>query len=593
MSIRIKILGGFLIVCLLGMAVGATGLMSTQKLATKTNDLLTYSNQSDDFSHILNAHYAWRNGLMEAILNDGEFHGSLDPSACALGQWLNSDEAKNINDPTLQNLLSRVTDPHDLIHHNAEEVMNLLKAGNRDGAIYSLTNNIQPAFSEVITDLIAIGDRYSQMVLESTSEVSDISSTARNTIFVLIIVAILGSVLLAFLIADMVCKPLRSITEFMDKAGSTGDITLKPADIKIIEQYSKKKDELGKLMSAMSSFVGRITKTSSILETIANGDLTAELPLLSDKDTMGLAFKKMLHGLNKMFLEINTSASQVSLAANQVADGAQSLASGSTEQAATIEELSSSIADIAERTKANATKAEEAAQLANIIKSNANNGGHQMNEMMTAVSQIHEASQSINKVIKTIDDIAFQTKILALNATVEAARAGQHGKGFAVVADEVKTLAAKSAEAAHDTEALIANSMDKAELGVQIAQETAASLSEIISGINNSGILVQEIAHLSEEQSQSISQINTNVEQVAQVIQNNSATAQESAAASEDMNGQSAILQDLIAQFKISENHDETHVLPSSGKKSSRKSNNLGKQAAFGHSELYGAFGKY
>jgi methyl-accepting chemotaxis protein len=170
---------------------------------------------------------------------------------------------------------------------------------------------------------------------------------------------------------------------------------------------------------------------------------------------------------------------------------------------------------------------------------------------MIAVNEITQASQSIGKVIKVIDDIAFQTNILALNAAVEAARAGQHGKGFAVVAEEVRSLAAKSAEAANDTGSLIANSIEKAGVGAKIASETAASLVEIVSGINESSRIVEEIAASSEVQSADILQINNGIDQVAQVVQQNSATAEQSAAASEELSGQSDMLKGLISQFRL------------------------------------------
>jgi len=254
-----------------------------------------------------------------------------------------------------------------------------------------------------------------------------------------------------------------------------------------------------------------------------------------------------------MFTEINASTSQVSSGAKQIADGSQSLAQGSTEQAASVEQLSASISDIAQKTKENADMAFEADNLAGTIKSNAEKGSLQMDEMMAAVKDINQASQSISKVIKVIDDIAFQTNILSLNAAVEAARAGQHGKGFAVVAEEVRNLSAKSAQAAKETEELIANSMEKAELGSAIANETAGSLAEIVLGINESSQIIEGIARSSEEQAVAIKQINQGIDQVAQVVQQNSATAQESAAASVEMSVQASVLENMIAQFKTSD----------------------------------------
>jgi methyl-accepting chemotaxis protein len=174
-----------------------------------------------------------------------------------------------------------------------------------------------------------------------------------------------------------------------------------------------------------------------------------------------------------------------------------------------------------------------------------------MRELMLAVGEITEASVAIQKVIKIIDGIAFQTNILALNATIEAARAGVNGKGFAVVADEVRNLAAKSGESAASTGALIANSIEKAESGRKIAEETAQSLAEIVAGINRSAQIVTQIADTSRQQAQAIDTVREGVSQVEDVARQNNDIIQESAAESSEISTRSGLLQDLVSRFTL------------------------------------------
>ena len=401
---------------------------------------------------------------------------------------------------------------------------------------------------------------------------SVVSQPIKNVILIVVPVAVAILLIAVFIIyltiRNSISRPLAPLTAFFGRVSSSGDISLSQEDTAAFEKYSAQKDEIAQLISSASAFVGRIGDVSKAMRGVADGDLTHEVNLLSDRDEMGVSLKTMTDNLNQMFSEINASAEQVSAGSKQVADGSQALAQGATEQAASIEELSSAITEIASRTKENSETAEKAVHLADTIMDNAEKGSLQMETMTAAVKEINDASQSISKVIKTIDDIAFQTNILALNAAVEAARAGQHGKGFAVVAEEVRNLASKSAEAAKETGHIIENSIVKAELGSRIAGETASSLAEIVSGINESNQLINHIAKSSEEQSMGIMQINAGIGQVAQVVQQNSATAEESAAASEEMSGQSTLLQALISQFRL-KGEDRRFSLPS-GKQNSR-----------------------
>ncbi|MDR2087761.1 MAG: methyl-accepting chemotaxis protein [Clostridiales Family XIII bacterium] len=346
-------------------------------------------------------------------------------------------------------------------------------------------------------------------------------------------------------------RPLHLMMGLLKQVGETGNLTFTDEEWQKIRAAAARKDEIGMSVSAFMQMLQQFVYYGESLQSIANHDLTVDVKALGAEDTMGVALREMAANLNDMFGRINVAAHQVSAGAKQIADGAQGLASGTSEQAASVEQLSASITEISRSINEAASSARNAASLAADIKSKAERGSGQMDDMMKAVREINEASQNIGRVIKAIDDIAFQTNILALNAAVEAARAGQHGKGFAVVAEEVRNLAAKSAEAAKNTEALIANSIAKAELGVKIADETNGSLREIVEGIVASSRISDEIAANADMQSEAILQINTGIDQVSSVVQQNSATSEESAAASQELSAQSMTLSGLIAQFEL------------------------------------------
>ncbi|MDR0858626.1 MAG: methyl-accepting chemotaxis protein [Oscillospiraceae bacterium] len=377
------------------------------------------------------------------------------------------------------------------------------------------------------------------------------SQVVMVALIVIVLFAILISVIMALLITKSITGPLANMNKWLKQAGETGNLSFADSEWATCDELAKSKDEIGQSLKSFAQFMRQVVYYSETVKTVADRDLTVKVKVLGEQDTIGNSLTEMVKELSDMFGEIKTSSEQVTVGAQQIADGAQTLAQGATEQAASVQELSSSISEVANKTQDNAKLANRAADLSATVRDNAQKGTEQMDAMMSAVKEINDASNEINQVIKVIDNIAFQTNILALNAAVEAARAGQHGKGFAVVAEEVRSLAAKSADAAKDTGALIENSIEKATLGARIADETSASLAEIVNGINESTEIVRQIAESSEEQSSAIKEINKGIDQVAQVVQSNSATAEESAAASEEMSGQSSILNELIGRFKI------------------------------------------
>jgi len=346
-------------------------------------------------------------------------------------------------------------------------------------------------------------------------------------------------------------EPLGVLREFFNLAGETREFSINDEERALFEKFSVRKDEFGELFKNFHVLLQGIHEIAELLELFSGGNLEIDAKPRCEGDVLAHSLEKAVGGLNFAFSEIRDSAGKVANISTQIADGSQTLARGSTEQAASVQELNSSVTEILQMTNENTKISKKAAGLSGDIKQNAERGNAQMNQMMTAVREITDASSEIEKIIKIIDDIAFQTNILALNAAVEAARAGVHGKGFAVVAEEVRTLAAKSAEAAKNTGRLIANSVEKANLGMDIANQTSESLCEIVDGINKSAEIIAGIAKSSDEQSGAIEQLNFGIEQVSQVVQQNSATAEQSAAASQELSNQSKVMKEMVLRFRM------------------------------------------
>ncbi|MBI4857499.1 MAG: HAMP domain-containing protein [Acetobacterium woodii] len=314
--------------------------------------------------------------------------------------------------------------------------------------------------------------------------------------------------------------------------------------------YTQIKEDMNQTVTFLKRYVDEIADT---LKKVGAGNLDLEITgeYLGDFQAIKIALNEITNNLSTTMSDIYEAAGQVEAGAIQISDGGQALSQGTTEQASSIQELTASMEEVAGETMRNAKNANNANELASEVKTNAEVGNVQMAQMVSAMVEINEASSNISKIIKVIDDIAFQTNILALNAAVEAARAGQHGKGFAVVAEEVRTLAARSADAAKETTALIEGSILKTEAGSKIAGQTADSLKEILNQIEKVTSLVGDIARASNDQASEIAQINQGIEQVSQVVQTNSATAEESAAASEELSGQAEILKQMVGAFQL------------------------------------------
>lgn len=319
-------------------------------------------------------------------------------------------------------------------------------------------------------------------------------------------------------------------------------------------------DEVGMLgqdiqdiVARLKTYISYIDEISDVLGEMGHGNFafTLEHEYAGEFAKIKVALLEIQAKLSETMRSIVHAAEQVDNGAHQVALGSQSQAQGSTEQASSVEELSAQIQELSKDADQNRETAITISQSLGDMGQQIQTSNQEMAHLLQAIDNISKKSNEIIKIIKTIEDIAFQTNILALNAAVEAARAGAAGKGFAVVADEVRNLAAKSAEAAKNTTDLIQGSVEAVEDGHQIAVATASELESATTATEEMVSKVRTIAQSYQDLTTQLDQLSIGVDQIANVIQTNSATSQESAATSEELSSQAHILKDLVAKFKL------------------------------------------
>jgi methyl-accepting chemotaxis protein len=358
----------------------------------------------------------------------------------------------------------------------------------------------------------------------------------------IVLILCLVFIFFSYYLARSISKPLAGVTAFA--------ATIREGDLSNrLEQEST--DEVGQLAAAFNDLADGLQQKAVFAAKVASGDLSEHVELTSDKDALGQALEKMVTDLNDLLSQVDEAVMQVEAGAKQLSESGQLLSRGATDQAASLEQITSSVTELAGQTKTNAENATQANDLSLEASQAAKQGTQKMELLVEAMEAINASGSEIAKIIKAIDEIAFQTNLLALNAAVEAARAGTHGKGFAVVAEEVRNLASRSAQAAHETAELIETSAKKTENGSKIVSETAEALSKITEKITKASDLVSEIAAASNEQALGITQINEGLNLVDRVTQQNSANAEETASTSEVFSKQAGQLSSLVAQFKL------------------------------------------
>lgn len=379
-----------------------------------------------------------------------------------------------------------------------------------------------------------------------------------TTIFIIsmifVAISIIAVIIVAIRMGTSIGNPIKLCSDRLDKLADGG--------LKSDVPVTKRNDEIGVLVDATSRIVSNMNSVISdmhrILAAMAGGDFGVATDINSaaykgDFEELLTSASSIRNDLSSALSRINNGAEQVAAGSGQLSVGAQSLSIGATTQAASIDELAEAINRISNQINITAEHAAAAKKENENANDELNICNGQMERMVAAMDTITLKANEIGKIIKAIEDIAFQTNILALNAAVEAARAGDAGKGFAVVADEVRNLAGKSAEAANSTTQLIEETVRAVEEGSRISSETEKSLLNVVENSKRVLESVSRISGATAEQVKAISDVSTGIDKIAGVIQTNSSTAEESAAASEELSSQADTLKSLVGKFTFDE----------------------------------------
>ncbi len=519
--------------------IGITGIRNAEADRTAVEAILERAQDAEV------AHYKWSSLLSSTLYEGGTFTGNTDATSCTLGQWIYGDAGSD--DPQLLSLRSELETLHKEVHESAKQALALLQS-NPDEAQAYYHNVIRNNVDTLVGKLDMVIKRAEALNKESIEHSNKAIFSMQIMVILCFLVSLFCLISLVQYVLRNIVRPILTITE--------ESAPLSEGYLHMEFSYHAE-NELGQLVHTLGSALEKIehyvSDINRVMESMAarNFDVDVSVPFIGDFQSIQASIRKMTGSMSQTVFHINEATTQVTTGAEQISSSSQALAQGATEQASAVEELMASLEELSQNSKRNAVAAQSVQENARQTDAQISTSNEQMTQMIDAMKDIDQSSQEIQKIIGTIESIAFQTNILALNAAVEAARAGTAGKGFAVVADEVRSLAGQSDQAAKATKVLIENSMEAVKRGSDIMGDVSQTMKKTLTLAAQSAGEIDGIARVVREEADAIAQVTQGIEQISAVVQTNSATSEEAAAVSEELFSQTQVLRDQTKAFRI------------------------------------------
>ena len=543
LKIGTKLIAAFASILVLYIITVLVAVHTIQNMSEKMDNLYNqpFSNVEASMDMVSNLHLVGKNMILMAATDDVmDEDALLVQTKAAIQKEFNDLEFLQTGYGSETAQIKKLGEQFAEMGIPRDQIVSLLENNKGKEALDLYINEYRPKMQN-------LNDTLSKVIGECVDDAEnmlDTSLTFNSNVRIMILVLALVCILITCILWITITRSiLRPVNEIKKAAQAVAEGKLK-SDLSYVSN-----NELGQLAQSIRETTKAlnvyVTEIRAGMTALGNGKLNyrTKVKFKGDFVALGEALDEIGGLLRNAIQQINSSAEQVAGGAEQVSNAAQALAQGTSQQAGSIEELAVSINEITESISGNADKAVKSSSL--------ESNDQQMRRLLSAIKEIKNNSQEITGIVKEIEDIAFQTNILALNASVEAARAGEAGRGFSVVAGEVRRLASKTAEASKLTAGLVDKNTEAVNVGMDTVHTTAESLQTSVEKAQEVNQMMDEISEVSVQQADAIMQVRRSMDLISDIVQGNSASSEESAAASEELSAQAQMLKELVEQFEI------------------------------------------